>query len=699
MPTSAAELAIILEVQDRASAQLRAVGQDVQRLQTQVEDVQRTTRTTGGLLGGLTLGAGFQAFQSAVAGIQGVFEAIADSVIGMNSRLEQTVATFQALTGSAAQAQQIVQALRQEAATSPFNDQEVLAAGRALITSAQGSTDALLDLIRVAEQLAAVDPAQGLEGAAVALREAMSGEFESLIQRFELSRASIQRFRDQGLTNLQAVRAELERLGVTSALVERLGQTFEGRRATIVSFFDELRQRLGAGVFERISEAFGHMVSLIAAHGERLRQLAADLGQTIGALFERLASVIGPQVARLLDALAPGLGQTFMDEFGRLPEPVEELTRAVAQAVPAAQSLERQLAGVGVAAAALQIEADGVRRAYDQQLEPLQRQLRLLQQSGDLQRVQNGLASNRAAVERLQIERELLTLQQAAGDATDPDAAGLTDRQRAIALALQERRLRREAIDLTEQQRPAVQSLEQQIAAVQEQQRQALAPLQAQLDTYREQASVLQLQRQQAALLKEDMEAAAQAVRQVGTGAATPEAVQSSRQRGEQLADALLTAYQAWIEQHGGSVWAALGASLLDWYRTTGQPIATQVGTDIGTAIGDAAGTAISASLRAKVAEVFTNPTVAGLVGGLLSGTPAGALPRVAGDVAAAAGTVGQQGVTVEFGAGSITIGGISDPGFGERLKRALTDFLQGFILTGLTTDPGASAAAPGAGR
>ena len=94
-------------------------------------------------------------------------------------------------------------------------------------------------------------------------------------------------------------------------------------------------------------------------------------------------------------------------------------------------------------AAGLQIDADRVRRAYDDQIQPLERQLRLLQQSADLQRVQNALATNRRAVERLRLEREIPALQRAAGGATDPDAEGLTLRQRLIALALQERELRR----------------------------------------------------------------------------------------------------------------------------------------------------------------------------------------------------------------------------------------------------------------
>jgi hypothetical protein len=60
---------------------------------------------------------------------------------------------------------------------------------------------------------------------------------------------------------------------------------------------------------------------------------------------------------------------------------------------------------------------------------------------------------------------------------------------------------------------------------------------------------------------------------------------------------------------------------------------------------------------------------------------------------------VGQTGVGVDVGPISVQVGGVDDPGFGERLKAALTDFLKLFILTQGMASPGASVRAQGAGR
>jgi hypothetical protein len=694
MPISSAELSIILEVQDRASAQLRQVGAQVQRLEQQVEGVQRSTSRAGGFFGGLQLGAGIQAAQSALQGLGGLVDLVRTSVIDLNSNLEQSTATFTALTGSVGAAQSVIAALRREAATSPFSDAQTIAAGRTLITVADGTVESLTHLVQVSERLAAIDPAQGLEGAAVALREALSGDFQSIAERFELSRQSIQRFRDQGLTNLQAVEAELQRLGVTSELVERLGRTFEGRRATIVSFFDELRQRLGSGIFERISDLFGHMVNLIAQHGDRLRQLATNIGQAIGAILERVATAAQGPIRALLNTFAPGLWEAVAAELARLPEPLQQTTRAAQEAVPVVQSLERQLAGIGVAAAEQQQEADRVRRAYEAQLEPLQRQLQVLQDSADLQRVQNALASNQAAVRRIQLERELAALQRAAGPNVDPNAPGLTLRQRMIALALEERRLQLEQLGIEEDRRPAIQSLQQQIATITEQQRQALAPIQAQLDAYKQQADVLNLIRQRSELARQDAEAAAAAMRKTWTEGNDPEALDAARKRGEELAAQWLKGWQDWIEQGGGTVWGAMAKSLDDWWTLNGQPLAARIGGDLGKAIGDTAAASFQAAFAdrmdtleriERIVQFLTDPggTLRRIGMQAAPPPPILGLPRVTrpegSDVGPNQLTGGGPGVTISVEPGAVQVNGQPDAVRTADLKEFLRQALEAY--------------------
>ena len=692
MPT-VAELQIVLEAQDRASAQLQQVGAQVQRLQIQVESAQRRGGgggLLGALTGGLGIGAGMRAIEGAIGGIGGVITLVGESIFGMNSRLERATAQFRIFAGSASEAQRIITELRREADVTPFSTDEVIRAGAALSTVARAANVDLLELVRTSEALAASAPEQGLEGAVFALREAvLGGDFQSIIDRFNLSRATINRLREEGVPALRAVQIAMREVGATSEQLEAFGRTFEGRASTIRSFFDELRQRLGAGIFERVSELFGHLVNLISTYGDALRRLASDIGAALGVIAERIAQAASGPLRAFLDLFAPGLWQSIQAELDTVPQALEQTTQAAQQAAPAVESVSLQLARVGVAAAGLQLEADRVRRAYDDQLAPLQRQLRLLQQSADLQRVQSALATNRATVEGIRLQQEVTALQRAARGAEDPNAPGLTVRQRALALALQERRLRQEELGITERQRPAIQTLEQQIASIQEQQRQALEPLERQLALYRDQADSLKLVRDQTELNTQADRERADVIRDTGRGPATPEALEDSRKRGEAVVQRFLDGYQKWLDANGGNLWNAVIVSYNKWLDAGGREQLAKMGADIARIIADAIGATFGELLRSSLfPQGF--PRFGGPGSG--PGSQGSPYPTV-NDLPPE-----YRGDTVSVNVGGIQIGH-QGPGLEERFKQALTDFVRHFFASEAATDPGASPNLQGAGR
>ncbi len=708
MPT-AAELQIIVEAQDRASAQLQQVGAQVARLERQVQGVSRG----GGLLGGLNLGAGLRAVDAAVGGIGGVFRFVKESIFDLNSNLERTVATFEQVTGSVSGAQEVVQALRREAAVSPFSDREILDAGRALIMLTD-STPKLLELVHLAEELAAVDPAQGFQGATFAIREALSGDFQSLIDRFEVSRVAIDRWKQEGLTNLQIVQRAIESIGGSAELIERLGRTFEGRISTIKSFGEELRQRLGAGIFDRVNDFLGRMVRLLGQVGDGIRAWADQTGQAIGALLARLAGVLQGPLFALLERLAPGLRDVLQGALSAAPEQMQELGRSTQQTARQAESLELRLGRVGVEAAGLQIQADRLARSYDDQLEPLERQLRLMERSSDVQRVQNALATNRATLEGLRLDQEIAALEQAAAGAEDPRAEGLTLQQRVIALALEERRLRREELGQEEQRRPVQQALQDQIARLQEERRAALAPVERELATRKDIVATLQQERQQIELRKQEAADAATEQKQNWPGKATPEQLADAKQQGEDLADEWIKAWQAWIDRGGGTLWGALGKSLTDWWEANGKPLADRIGDDLGTAIGTAAAGAFQAAFASHMetierienaVEFLTDP--AGTIGRRLeqlreegdARRTVAAQPRVSPEAAGPNQvTGGGPNVTLEPGAVQVQAG-LSQQEAEEIARQNAQRLAEMLAAAAAGTDPGPNALVQGAGR
>jgi hypothetical protein len=696
----------VIEAQDRASGQLRAIGQDVARLSAAVAGVG------GGF--GRGLAAGISATADALRILQGVGQ-IAGQAVGSvvdqlregfasNVELERATIAFQRYTGSAEAAAGIIADLRREAAVSPFNDQEIISAGRALVAAAGGSREALLQLIRVSEQLAVLDPLQGLTGGVIALQEALSGDFTSFVRRFEIPRTLIERLKNEGVPNLEIVKRALDFRGVDTGSIEAFGRSFEGLLSTIQSFGQELRQLATAGAFQAIGEAFAHLVNLINRYGDQLRVAAQAIGQVIAELGRRVIQGLSPLLG-VIDRVFPGLGDAIRDEF---VTPIRQAGDAAQRAAPQLQQLQdvtdlqrvtRQLADVGVTAAQLQIDAERLRRGYDDQLRPLERQRELLQNNAELQRVQNALATNRATTERLRTEREITALQRAARGREDPNAPGLTERQRAIALALQERRLRLEELGLTEQQRPALQTVDQQIAAIRREQADALAPLERQLALRREEADLLQITRTQLQQAVDDAQRAGEAFGNAWAAAGGPddaaqaENKRSIGQRADELAKEWLDRFQKYIDDNGGNAWTAIAASLTEWTIKVGIPVGIQVGKEIanGIVVGLRRGLGIVEGsdpaldwLKAAVERART-------------ATPPPLNPAAAG----AASRGGDTNVVVENGA--VQVDGTADPArssaLRDFLRAALEAYSQGLAAGAAATDPGAAARLQGAPR
>jgi hypothetical protein len=607
MPT-AGELTIVLQAQDRASAQIRELGQDVQRLERQVDSAARSTsglgRVFAGIGSGLRAGLGFAAAEAGLQGLHQAFGFIAESVVGMNRQLEQATATFRVFTGSAAEARAIVADLSREADITPFDTREVLQAGQALISTAHGSREAMMDLLRTAEQLAAFRPTEGLEGATFALREALEGNLTSIQERFGVTGVAIRQFQAQGMTALEAVQAAMGRMGITSGLVLELSRTFGGLASNITSAFAEVRRRLGEGLFERLKDGLVALNGALTQNRDAIDEWATRTGAIIAEVAARIGGILGNLAVQLLNWIEPGSGDRLRELFSGVGEAVAASGDAAEAAAPQVQALDRALSlpqarealagargnlealqslaaqtsrpveqlardlgAAGLAAAELQFQADRIRDSYQRQLDPLERQLRTLQNSVELQRLQNALASNRSAVERLQLEREIVALQRAAGGATDPAAAGLTARQRAIALALQERQLRLEALGLEDERRPIVQELQARIEALNEEQRRALEPIQVQIAAQRERVDLLQLERQRWEGLRGEIQAAVDAVNaapvQARTAAPDAAEVETRKQELERIGTEFGERFQK-----GWNDWLAAGGA------TSGRPSA-----------------------------------------------------------------------------------------------------------------------------
>jgi hypothetical protein len=186
--------------------------------------------TKGSKLGGVMKGLAGGGLLAVGAGLLGG----AAKGLQFNNSMEQVTAQLNAFTKDGAATADILEMIRDRAAKTPFAFEEMATATAGLLPVAKASGMELEKLVETAEVLAASNPAQGLEGAAFALREAMGGDFQSAIERFNLSRQTINRLKDEGVPSLEIIGQAMAEMGYDTSLVANMAETAEGRMSTFM---------------------------------------------------------------------------------------------------------------------------------------------------------------------------------------------------------------------------------------------------------------------------------------------------------------------------------------------------------------------------------------------------------------------------------------------------------------------------------
>lgn len=243
---------------------------------------------------GSRMGSFFSSAASAATGFiaADVFGKVSSGIAGFltdgikfNSEMEQVSARLSAFTKDGTQTAKILEDIKQEAATTPFAFQEMAKATASLLPVAKTSGAALMDLVKQAEILAASNPAQGLEGAAFALREAMSGDFTSIIERFDLPRQRLNELKAQGVPALQAIQTAMKEMGLDTDLVSKLGETAAGRWSTFQDTITGIKAKLSEKIFEGLSSQLQVVQNWFDTNKEAIDAWATKVGEGIGKAF------------------------------------------------------------------------------------------------------------------------------------------------------------------------------------------------------------------------------------------------------------------------------------------------------------------------------------------------------------------------------------------------------------------------------
>lgn len=222
-------------------------------------------------------------------GVGAIVKRFTEDVYEANKSMEMSFATFQAslkdLTGQ--QTQATMKYLQDRSNVAPFSFQQLAEETKGLALLSGGFNTKFKKLEQFAELLAVFDPVQGLKGAGIAIREAISGDYKSLYQRFELPRSLFNKYKAQGLEPIEVLEKVFKEVGLGVELLDRANATMERRIAIISNTFKLFALRIGQQAFGNISR----FIYNIAEQVQILKDPTSKVSETIGKIATQLAGL------------------------------------------------------------------------------------------------------------------------------------------------------------------------------------------------------------------------------------------------------------------------------------------------------------------------------------------------------------------------------------------------------------------------
>lgn len=226
--------------------------------------------------------------------------------------VEQITIRFQGLVGSEAEAEALMERIGERAQELGQPIRAAQQAAAALFPTLKGNVDLLDTYVGLASRLAAVNPQEGLAGAAFSIREAVTSggtDLVSLAERFNVSkrqlREEIEKVKATGVDELTAFAIALDKvlngLGITEETARRLSRTLG---VTVRVALEELSAAMG-DAFTPLAETLTPIIRDLAQFIRELRQSNPELLKfaSLGALIVAGIAPVSFAIAKIIDAI------------------------------------------------------------------------------------------------------------------------------------------------------------------------------------------------------------------------------------------------------------------------------------------------------------------------------------------------------------------------------------------------------------
>lgn len=208
-----------------------------------------------------------------------------------------------------------VKSLRDNANSTPFETQEVISAGSRAINIAKGDSKGAMDLVKLAENMAALNPEKSLGDAMEALADVRMGEFERMKEfGFKIGAKDVEKA--GGVQSI--IDKQLKPFFEGGA--EKLSTSGAGLWSTIKGKLGAKIQDTGLNILEKLKPQMDGAIALIDRFSPTLDKWSQKIGDGIGfalGKFEDFSSWIGQYMPMAKDVIGDVAGW-FGEKFGWL---------------------------------------------------------------------------------------------------------------------------------------------------------------------------------------------------------------------------------------------------------------------------------------------------------------------------------------------------------------------------------------------
>lgn len=241
------------------------------------------------------LSASLNGMQSALIGLAGAYLTAQgaakafDATIGAAARYEQSEVAVKAIFNDDKKSSAYMKMVDQKAIDSPLlNSTEMLSSSKGLVAMTKNVKE-LSDAWSIIEKLMVLDPTQGTEGAAFALKEMWQGDALSMVERFGLNKGELNKIKKMNIPQqITEINKLLDGMGITQKTVNAMGETTLGYWAQIGERVSKFMRQVGNLGNSKLGDTLGKIVEAFDS---------ADLDGIAAKLDEKLASIVDKAIA------------------------------------------------------------------------------------------------------------------------------------------------------------------------------------------------------------------------------------------------------------------------------------------------------------------------------------------------------------------------------------------------------------------